>query len=345
MRRLIDRMRWIYLSSILIAGAASATPTETVGQAIGAALQADVKRALQMVRPVDPATLNEKQRTFVTCIRQRFHSPTPPSAGKLRTFTDRVLAIYRTYWYASLTHPETRAAQERKLDSALRALLKAPKGTTDFDPLIDKRIVAEGNHSLEGRTGLLRELMVWTKQDEQTVPVTLPEGEYRAKVYYLNGFKSFGWSHYATCGAAATGGWATDTALFAVMPRYESPDSEEFKVTFLGHETQHFADKTRFKELKDWELEYRAKLVEVAEADTTRVKVLTRFVTDQGDDPASPHSYANRKILNELVRRLGVSAPADLMTVDLARLQAAARAALIDDSRQRVAAGQLKSPT
>ena len=84
-------------------------------------------------------------------------------------------------------------------------------------------------------------------------------------------------------------------------------------------------------------------LLGIPAADTpTRVKVLTRFVTDQGDDPASPHSYANRKILNELVRRLGVSAPADLMTVDLARLQAAARAALIEDSRQREAAGQLK---
>jgi hypothetical protein len=328
---------------MVAAGAASALPpSETVGQAIGAALQADVKRALQLVRPLDAAALNDKQRKFVTCVRQRFASPNPPATARPRTFTDRALAIYRAYWHASLTQLETRAAQEQKLDAALRKLLKAPKAK-DFDPLIDKRIVADGNHSLEGRTGLLRELMVWTKQEEKIVPVELPEGEYRVKVYYLDGFKSFGWSHYATCGTAATGGWATETALFAVMPRYESQDSEEFRVTFLGHETQHFADKSRFKELKDWELEYRAKLVEVAEADTTRAKVLTRFVTDQGDDPASPHSYANRKILGELVRRLGLSAPADLMTVDLARLQAAARTALVDDSRQREAAGQLKS--
>jgi hypothetical protein len=40
--------------------------------------------------------------------------------------------------------------------------------------------------------------------------------------------------------------------------------------------------------------------------------VLTRFIEDQSDDPASPHSYANRKILVELVRRLGLTNAKDL---------------------------------
>ena len=335
-------MRWTLLLAAFLATAAHAAPADNVGQAVGAALQADMPRALQLVNGIDPKALNDKQRSFVTCVRQRFGSAKPESLGAPRTATDRILAIYRTYWHASLTHPENRAAEEKKLDAALRVLLKAPKDTTDFDPLIEKRVSADGNHSLEGRTGLLRELMVWTKQDDRVTSVALPEGQHQVTVHYLDGFKSFGWSHYATCGLAATGGWATDQALFAVMPRYESPDSEEFKVTFLGHETQHFADKTRFKELKDWELEYRAKLVEVAEADTTRVKVLTRFVTDQGDDPASPHSYANKKILTDLVATLGLGSAQDLFTADLARLQGAARDILRADSARRVAAGQLK---
>lgn len=338
---LSGRMRWTLFSSIMIAGAACASPSDTVGEATGAALQADVKRAMQLIAPLDTARLNEKQRKFVTCMRQRFASATPASLGKPRTFTDRVLATYRSYWHAAITHPETRATQEKRLDTALRKLLKAP-GANDFDPLIDKRIAADGNHSLEGRTGFLRELMVWTRQEDKKTTVALPEGQYQVTVHYLDGFKSFGWSHYATCGLAATGGWATDDALFAVMPRYDSPDSEEFKVTFLGHETQHFADKARFKGLKDWELEYRAKLVEIAEANTTRAKVLARFTIDQGDDPGSPHSYANKKVLGELMKRLGLAGATDLMTVDLGRLQGAARDALRDDSAQRAAAGQLK---
>jgi len=72
------------------------------------------------------------------------------------------------------------------------------------------------------------------------------------------------------------------------------------------------------------------------------VKVLTRFVTDQGDDPASPHSYANKKILTDLVATLGLGSAQDLLTADLARLQGAARDILRADSARRAAAGQLK---
>ena len=296
-------------------------------------------RALQLTKGVDPASLSDRQRQFVTCIRQRFaNSSFRPTGGT--GFADRALAIYQRYWHASVKQPNTRDAQERRLEAELRRLLQA-KADTKMDalePILAKRLEAGGWHSLEGRTGLLRELMIWGKQAEKLVPVDLPDGQYRAKVEYLDGFKSFGWSHYVTCGRAATGGWATEEALFAVVPRYESLDSEEFRVTFLGHETQHFSDKGRFKGLKDWELEYRAKLVELAFADTTRAKVLSRFVDDQGTDPASPHSYANRAVLSDIVKGLGLSSASELFTVDLARLHAAARDLLLQDSRQRTAA-------
>ena len=162
-----------------------------------------------------------------------------------------------------------------------------------------------------------------------------PRTRYQAKILYLKQLQELRLvQHYATCGRAATGGWATQAGLFAVVPRYESLENEEFQVTFLGHETQHFSDNARFKDLKPWELEYRAKLVELSEANVTRARVLTRFVDDQGDDPASPHSYADRSILNEMVRRLQLKGPDELFTVDLTRLQSAARETLIEDSRR-----------
>ena len=303
-------------------------------------------RALQLVKDVDPAALNEKGRNFVTCIRQKFASSRFRAAGG-RRFSDRALTIYQRYWHASVMEPKTRDAQERRLEVELGRLLHAKPGTKmdALEPILAKRLEANGWHSLQGRTGLLRELMIWGKQDEKVVPVDLPDGQYRAKVEYLDGFKSFGWSHYATCGRAATGGWATEDALFAVVPRYESLDGEEFRVSFLGHETQHFSDKARFKGLKDWELEYRAKLVELAFADTTRARVLGRFIADQGSDPASPHSYANRAVLSEMVKRLSLESANDLLTFDLARLHAAAREVLLEDSRQRQAAETAGIPT
>jgi len=332
-------MRWALLILLAASASAAAAPADDVGQALGAALQADMPRALQLTKDIDPASLSDKQRQFVTCIRQRFGSSIfRPTAGT--GFADRALRTYQRYWYASVMQPKTRDAQERRLEAELGRLLHAKPGTKmdALEPILAKRLEANGWHSLEGRTGLLRELMIWGKQDEKLVPVDLPDGQYRAKVEYLDGFKSFGWSHYATCGRAATGGWATEEALFAVVPRYESLDGEEFRVSFLGHETQHFSDKARFKDLKPWELEYRAKLVELAFADTTKAKVLDKFVDDQGTDPASPHSYANRAVLSELVKRLQLKSVDELLSVDLARLHAAARDVLLEDSRKRAAA-------
>jgi hypothetical protein len=273
-------------------------------------------------------------------MRERFGPKSRPAPAASGSLADRALAIYRDYWHTAMLHPQLRAAEEQRLQTRLRRLLGAPRQANldALEPRLADALKKEGLHSLQGRTGLLRELVIWSTQDEKMVPVDLPDGQYQAKVEFLDGFRSFGWSHYATCGRAATGGWATDEALFAVVPRYESLESEEFRVTFLGHETQHFSDKGRFKGLKDWELEYRAKLVELAFADTTRTKVLKRFVVDQGTDPESPHSYANRAVLSDMVKRLQLGSADELFTVDLARLQSAARDALLEDSEKRTKA-------
>jgi hypothetical protein len=301
---------------IAASGAASAAqPDDVISRASGAALQADARQAVQLLNTVDAASLSAKDGQFVTCMRARFAGPStikPASAA----FADRVLAIYQDYWHAALVRPETRAEDEQRLDARLRSLVHGRKGA-DLDELLSKRLEAAGWHSLEGRTGLLRELMLWNKQDEMTASVALPEGEYKVQVFLLNGFRSFGWSYYATCGRRSTGGWTTDKALFAVVPRYDSLENEEFKVSFLGHEAQHFADKSRFKDLKPWELEYRAKLTELSLANATRAKVLGKFIEDQGTDPASPHSFANRKVLETLIERLHLKGADELETVDL----------------------------
>ena len=262
---------------------------------------------------------------------------TPPPAGGI---SDRALAIYRGYWHAAMADPEARDAAERRLATELRQLLGAPAGT-DMDalePLLAEALKKEGYYSLQGQTGLLRELMIWSKQDSKLMQVALPEQQQNVKIILLDGFKSLGWSEYATCGRASTGGWTTDDALLAVVPRYESLDGEEFRVSFLGHEAQHFADKARFKDLKSWELEYRAKLTELAQANTTRAKVLGKFIQDQGDNPASQHSYANRQVLAGLVSRLGVASAEALQAVDLSQLQSAALAMLREDTARRLSA-------
>ena len=120
-------------------------------------------------------------------------------------------------------------------------------------------------YSLQGMTGPLRELMLWSTQDDAGGSRrSFRKEAHTTKVMLLDDFSSLGWSDFATCERRSTGGWATSEALFAVRPRYATIDDEEFRVSFLGHETQHFADYERFPGLPQWELEYRAKLTELA---------------------------------------------------------------------------------
>jgi hypothetical protein len=177
--------------------------------------------------------------------------------------------------------------------------------------------------------------MLWSTQETRQMRVELPEETHTTKVMVLDDFSSLGWSDFATCGRRGTGGWATTDALFAVRPRYANMDGEEFRVTFLGHETQHFADYARFPGLVQWQLEYRAKLTELALAVETRPRVLRKFTEDQGDNPESAHAYANKRVLTALRQRLALPTDAPLDSVDIPTLQAAAADELRADSRRR----------
>ena len=239
---------------IIAAATLSGAPNtaDILGQAAGAAIQANVPRALQLIEDVDPSALAEKDRQFVLCMRERFGTAADQSKAEAGPMADRLLDTYRDYWRSAALRPTGREAEEKRLESRLRSLLGAPKsaGMDELEPLVAAALTKDGFHSLQGQTGLLRELMIWSREDSNLVTVALPEGPQRVKVVLLNEFKSMGWGYYAACGRRGAGGWATDKAIFAVVPRYASLDSEEYRVSFLGHEAQHFADKARFKGLE-----------------------------------------------------------------------------------------------
>jgi len=338
-------MLWMFHLIAAATPAAAPNVDYILGQAAGAALQANAPRALQLLKDVDPSALPEKDRIFVLCMRERFGAAASRSGAEAGSMADRLLDMYRDYWQSAALRPATRQAEEQRLEARLRSLLGALKsaGMDELEPLVAAALTRDGFHSLQGQTGLLRELMIWSREDSNIVTVALPEGPQRVKVVQLNDFKSLGWGYFAACGRRGAGGWATDEAIFAIVQRYPSLDSEEYRVSFLGHEAQHFADKARFKDLQSWVLEYRAKLTELALANITRPKILNKFIESQGDDPASPHSYANKRILADMVGRLGLGGTDDLFTVELSRLNEAAAGALREDSARRAAGSMPKN--
>ncbi|MCG8369720.1 MAG: hypothetical protein MJA32_04300, partial [Proteobacteria bacterium] len=194
-------------------------------------------------------------------------------------------------------------------------------------------IEARGDYALLGRTGLLLDILIWTRQSEVDELVELPEGPVNTTVFYLDDFKSRGWANYLTCDHTGTGGWATSEGLFAIVSLYDSLTDEKFRVSYLAHESQHFSDYERFPDISGWQLEYRAKLVELAYARDTLADLLSRFAQNQSDTVADAHSYANRAVLHALRDRLSLAEGADLAGLPGTRINEAALAELHAHSR------------
>lgn len=178
----------------------------------------------------------------------------------------------------------------------------AAAGTAEkLDPVYDAALAGDGEKALE----------VLSRID----PASLDAAESdRASCIRrnLDGFVSFGWAGYATCNRYHTAGWATDTALFAVKSAYGNLASEDFKVSYLAHESRHFSDKRRFPKLEAPELEYRAKLTELALARQTLYDLVTTFARRGGSDRADPHGFANRRVTKDLSREIfHVDVPVD----------------------------------
>jgi hypothetical protein len=124
-----------------------------------------------------------------------------------------------------------------------------------------------------------------------------------------------------------------DDAVYAVAADYDL-NSEEYRVSLLVHESQHFADLKQFPKLPSWELEYRAKLAELWAADETRTKLLLEFAQAQSDDMNSPHTYANKRVIISLRKQLAIDETSDLPAAPGERIKEAARAILIENSKK-----------
>lgn len=328
-------MRFILLCSALFAFPVLAQVPDSVRGMEGALMKGDGVEAQKYIGHADISALEQAQRTYLTCVQARLDRQ-PSREPALPAFTGKVLLAYQNYWRKSLTAPSMRETHAAGLHRSLQNALGV-RGVIDDDALEEKlqqKIASEGLHSLFGFTPPLRELMLWRLQTTKTFEVRLPEQTYASRVVMLDRFASSGWAAWATCDTRSTGGWATETEIHAVMPRYPGGvDSNEFLSVLLTHETQHFFDKNRFKSLQPWELEYRAKLAELwaanAQVAADRVK---KFSDSRSEDPALAHPYANARLLAALETVLGKP----VLDADNGGLHAAAAALLARDTAARL---------
>lgn len=336
------------LSIILLASpAAIAMPPKStaadakvsIDSAIGKILQGQGASARAALKPLYEDALDTRDRDFRRCALSRLSTAQPlvmSSRKQKRTnrFARDVLRHYRAYWRKSVMNESDRAPAERTLLSGLTRLVGHAKFKTvdEAEPFIEARLKARGLFSQSGQTGVLRDMMIWSRDTLKIHEVPLPEGSNPTRVHYLDKFLSLGWSSYLSCDRTGTGGWTTDKGLFVIVPSYASLVDENFRINFLAHESQHYSDKKRFGDLPGWRLEFRAKLVELAYAETTRNNVLDNFTSNQSHDQNDAHSYANRKVMEALINRLGLAIDAKLQSVSIGDLQRAAINELMADS-------------
>lgn len=330
------------------AASSAAQAQKAIADSISAALQGDAVRAREALRSAPAEAFSGKDAAYRACMIERFGNWSQPIlTGEQDPIVGEILAIYRDYWHSALMNPAQREAASEKLKQRVLSFLGATEtlGWEDVETRIDERLRARGYHAQLGYTPPLRELMIWRRQKSEIHDVALPEGSHRVRVEMLDDFVTLGWSAYARCERGSNGGWVGEDRIYAVVPAFTKEDGPDaFNASLLGHETQHFYDQARFPGLENWELEYRAKLTEVWTARQTLPKILDRFAASQSDDKDAPHTYANKRVLDDLRQRLTASGFAsteeNLGDISAEKVRDAAREVLKEDSRRRATQAQ-----
>ncbi|MBZ8138441.1 hypothetical protein CLD22_00835 [Rubrivivax gelatinosus] len=301
-----------------------------------AVLQADGPRALALLGALQPASAAQGRKRDCALARLQDRPSFPAARTTGHPLPDAVLRAYRRYWSAAMTVAQ-RAAAEKALFGQLRRLTGQRAAATRDEVLdaVSARLAALGLHNRLGRTAELYDLLLYFREDERQYPVLLPDGQRETvRVFLMRDLVSGGWARHLNCGGPGTGGFATDEGLYAVADAYDL-DAESFRVNFLAHESQHYADYKRLPGLEGPELEYRAKLVELALAEQTLMKTVQAFVDNQGDERASPHGWANKRVVGALAERLDLAAPEQLANTAPEKIRAAASALLLQDNVER----------
>jgi hypothetical protein len=296
------------LAATALALLAAVVHADDFSAALGPVVQGDLPQTLARLKALPDASLSARTRPERDCIAARFALADPASAAtdpRLPPDLAAVLRAYRRYWTASLMHTRTAADAEAVLSEDLGRLL--PDAPAGLDARTDAALAfaeKHGWHALGGLTAPLHEFMLWKEQTTRREDVALPGGSVAVTVSMLDGFASLGWGAWATCDVAHTGGWATSEGLMVVVPGWDL-SSERYRVSLLAHESQHFADYPRFPKLAQTDLEYRAKLTELALAHGAQPDLLARFPASAKRDRALPHPFAQWWVMKRIGERLG----------------------------------------
>jgi hypothetical protein len=295
---------------MLSGGAFAGDPDSVPDRYISLALQGDLSRAESLFASMNPNTVSISDVELAARFQARFIEQSEnllPSTGD--DFSDAVISAYRKYWILTLIGDMSSQEGEDFLESSLRQVLSkrnkaefSSPSTSVFE-LVGEIFDAKGVHYLDTRAPPLRDLFLWKTEETRKYPVRLTDRTQKVSVTFINDMYNSGWKQFATLGLVATTGWVEGSQLYCVEGAYDR-SSENFEVSYLKHEARHLADLERFPELQSADLEYRAKLTELAFASASTRQLLDDFTSKSALNPASPHAWANYRVTRDVYQEV-----------------------------------------
>lgn len=295
----------------MLSGSAFASDPDSVpDRYISLALQGDLSRAESLFSSMNPDTAPISDGELADRFQSRFIEQSEDlSPGTGDAFTDAVVSAYRKYWILTLVGDVSSQEGEDFLESSLRQVLSKLNKAEFSSPsagvfeLVSEIFDEKGVHILDTSAPPLRDLFLWKTEENRKYSVRLTDRTQRVSVTFMNGMYSMGWKQFATLGLVATTGWVEGGRLYCVEQAYDR-NSENFSISYLKHEARHLADFENFPELLSAELEYRAKLTELAFASASTRQLLDDFTSKSAPNPASPHAYANFRVTRDVYREV-----------------------------------------
>lgn len=336
-----------FAASLLgLMGCAAAASSDVTAEYNNKALQGDLS-TIEETLAAKPES--EEAKNLLAKFRARFleRSDGLDFAGEdslVRTVGER----YQNYWRDALLNPGQRDSLEKALAHDIIKILQENGvsswflSANNYQDYLSEAFEKREYYGILGRTAPLLEFMIWKENDQDTVFVELTDGIQEVQVNFLSDFVSLGWSSFATFGGPSTGGWAKDDGLFVVTKKWEL-ESESFKISFLKHETRHFADYKLYPELEGADLEYRAKLTELSFAEESVFDLLKKFTDHAARVENLPHPLANWHIITDMSQALlGTGWPTEVgvwKNIPVEEIQAAARKLLEIHDQNLASAG------
>ena len=295
----------------VLSGSTQASGPDSVSDSfISLALQGDLSQAESLFAGLNPNTAPASNVELAARFKERFIDQSEDlSPGTGDAFTDAVVSIYRKYWILALMGNMSKPEGEAFLNTSLRRVISQwdqaehANQSSDIFELVGKIFDEKGIHYLDTPAPPLRDLFLWRTEKSRKYSVRLTDQTQMVSVTFINDIYSQGWKLFATLDLVATTGWVEGDHLYCVDGAYDR-SSENFEVSYLKHESRHLADFERFPGLQSAELEYRAKLTELAFASTSTRQLLDDFTSKSASNPASPHAYANYRVSRDVYREI-----------------------------------------